>query len=158
VVIDVGGKGSPVELRQVEGAGGPGDARIAPSSGTVICTSPCDMQLPTGDGEFFTTIDGKQVGRSFRLADGSPSYTLDVTRVDPIKRWSGVALIPATVLIGVGIGLIPVLHNIPRSQVAGYAAGGAAIGLLGIGGGVTLILFSRSKLKVLPGIQEGGER
>ena len=154
VVVEVNNdKGAPVELRQVEGAGGQGNAKIDPSSGSVICTTPCNLALPTGDGEYFATVDGKQVGRSFRLFADS---TVKVTRKDPIKFWSGVALIPATVLIGVGIGIIPALHNVPQQKVAGYAAGGAVIGLLGIGGGVTLIMFSRSKVKVLPGIQ-GGE-
>jgi|GEM_PF-1788629 len=138
VAINVNDKGSPVELHS-------GD-------GTVVCTSPCGIALPSGDGEFFATIDGKRVGKPFRF-DGSTDYTVKVSRKDPIKLWSGVALIPAAVIIGVGIGIIPALHNIPRSQVAGYAAGGAAIGVLGIAGGVTLIMFSRSKVKVLPGIQ-----
>jgi hypothetical protein len=147
---------SPLVVLEVGGKKG-GAAELHRSDGSVVCASPCDHQLPTADGEYFATIDGKQAGRSFRFTDRSPTYTVKVSPVDPIKRWAGVALIPASLLIGIGIGIIPALHNVPRSQVAGYAAGGAVISLLGIGGGVTLIMFSRSKVKVLPGVQ-GGER
>jgi hypothetical protein len=110
------------------------------------------VPVPPSSGDFLVTIDDKQIGRRFQLSGDPSGYRVDVTRSSAVKRWVGIAMIPASVIVGVGIGIIPVLHNVPRSSTIGYAAGGTAIAVLGIGGGVTLFMFSRAKVKVFPGL------
>ncbi len=137
--IDVDRDGPAVSLHNL------GDA------GQELCTAPCDRAIARQPGAFFVSSDGTRLGKQFRLAGDAPSYRVDVKRDSPVRKWSGVALMPAALIIGIGIGIIPALHNMPRTKIAGYAVGGTLIGLAGIGGGVTLLMFSRSKVKVLPG-------
>jgi hypothetical protein len=117
-----------------------------------VCEGACGVLVERPTDEFFIAVDGKPIARGFQLGSTNSSYEIKVRRKSAVKRWSGVALIPAAILVGVGIGIIPALHNVPKERVAGYAVGGALIGLAGIGGGVTLILFSFDKVKVLPGV------
>jgi hypothetical protein len=132
---------------------GDGPPPVLHRGSETICTGPCELQIPRSDEEFFVTLDERRVGRGFSLS-GEPGYRVDVKRSSPILRWSGVALIPAAVIVGVGIGIIPAIHNVPRGSMIGYAVGGSLIGAAGIAGGVTLIMFSRAKVKVLPGLAE----
>jgi hypothetical protein len=133
----------------VDGDGPP--ATLQRADGEVICEGPCTQQIPRSDEEFFVELGDRQLGRRFTLS-GQDRYTVDVKRPSAAMKWAGVALIPATLIIGVGIGIIPAIHNVPRGAMIGYAAGGAAIGVLGVAGGVTLIMFARGKVEVLPGI------
>jgi hypothetical protein len=137
ITLTVNGDGPPVELRRADGE--------------VICEGPCTLQIPRSDEEFFVELGDRQLGGRFTLS-GQDRYGVDVKRPSAVMKWAGVALIPAAVIIGVGIGIIPAIHNVPRSSMIGYAVGGAAIGALGVAGGVTLIMFARGKVKVLPGI------
>jgi hypothetical protein len=133
----------------VDGDGPP--ATLQRADGEVICEGPCTQQIPRSDEEFFVELGDRQLGRRFTLS-GQDRYTVDVKRPSAAMKWAGVALIPATLIIGVGIGIIPAIHNVPRGAMIGYAAGGAAIGVLGVAGGVTLIMFARGKVEVLPRI------
>lgn len=137
VTLTIDGDGPPVELRRADGE--------------VVCEGPCTLQIPRSDEEFFVELGDRQLGRRFTLS-GQDRYSVDVKRPSAAMKWAGVALIPATVLLGVGIGIIPAIHNVPRGAMIGYAVGGAAIGALGVAGGVTLIMFARGKVEVLPGI------
>jgi len=155
VLISPDTKGPKLALQRVTSGGSVGDklAMDAKTKLEMVCEEPCE-QLVERPGDLFTITTGKQqVGRSFRLGTTHSSYEVTVRRKSPIKLWSGVALIPATLLIGIGIGIIPRLHNVPNQKIGAYAAGATLIALAGAGGGVTLILFSFDKVKVLPGVR-----
>jgi hypothetical protein len=152
-ITPTGGKNHQLSLRRVA-AGGEGlvGAKVpADTKSEAICDGACGVLVDRPTDTFFVANEGKPIARGFQLGTSDTSYELKVRPKSPIKLWSGVALIPAALLVGIGIGIIPALHNVPQQKVAGYAAGGALISLAGIGGGVTLILFSFDKVKVLPG-------
>ncbi|MCX4243832.1 hypothetical protein [Paraliomyxa miuraensis] len=136
IEIAVDRKGPPVSLYRL------GDSTRA------LCEAPCNQAIRPG--YLFVASSGKRIGKGFEITTDAPGYRVDVKRSSPLRKWSGVALIPVGLIVGIGIGIIPALHNVPKSKVAGYAVGGTLIGLAGIGGGVTLLMFSRSKVEVLP--------
>jgi hypothetical protein len=154
VLITPNRDGPPLSMRRVTAPDAKVGAKV-PSNVTSepVCEGACDVLVERPEGPFFIAVDGKPIARTFKLGTES-NYEIKVRRKSPAMLWSGVALIPAAIIAGIGIGIIPTLHNVPRERIPVYAGVGAAIAVAGIGGGVTLILFSFDKVKVLPGLKK----
>jgi hypothetical protein len=145
---------SPMVLYHVDGeavasAGGYTARAIAYSE---VCVSPCDIVLDDVRGEFFLGAERRYSGsKRFRLSGDHSAYELQVRprpRALLIGGWVLLSLTPA--LIGM-MATIPYIVDMPRRPHASAMwAGAGLVGAFGIGGGIAMLIFGRTKVEVIP--------
>lgn len=115
-----------------------------------VCDAPCDLTLDVSGGEFMIAGHVYTPSRPFVLAAGASTYELVVTPRRKTRLVGGYALMIGGILFTSLVATLPLLlDQSPQADAATWAAAGVG-GALMIGGGITLMAFSRTKVEVLP--------
>lgn len=124
--------------------------RVGGAEPAEICEAPCGVQIGDGSGQFVLDGPKRRGSKPFTLGDAS-SYELVARGGNPKLRTLGIAMFPIAGVIAIGLIIVPTRINMRMgSGIAVWATAGV-IAAVGVGTGVTLLRFSRTQVKVLPG-------
>jgi hypothetical protein len=115
-----------------------------------VCASPCDMLVPDPRDEFFVIGDKYTGSKTFTLDNDASVYELRVTPRSKgllIGGWVMIAMMPATTAL---LAVLPFLVNMKRQDATATYALAGVTGTLMLGGGITMMVFGRTKVEVLP--------
>ena len=115
-----------------------------------VCLSPCDIVLEDHSGEFFVAGDKYRGSKRFRLSGDAPGYDLRVKPGSKGMAIGGYVLAISAVVATSFMAAGPFLVDMPRTTANGVWAGAGLVGVFGIGGGITMMVLSRSKVAVSP--------
>ena len=115
-----------------------------------ICTAPCEGVIVNPGGEYFVGGKPYMASRRFKLPRTPAGHDVLIKPRHRALSYLGWTLLVAGVSGATVMLTTSFVSDMPISTARGLRAGGAVLGAAALGGGITLMVFGRTKVELMP--------
>ena len=115
-----------------------------------VCTAPCEGVIVNPGGEYFVGGKPYMASRRFKLPRTPAGHDVLIKPRHRALSYLGWTLLVAGVSGATVMLTTSFVSDMPISTARGLRAGGAVLGAAALGGGITLMVFGRTKVELMP--------